>query len=210
VDGDLKVNISSVEIHPSKPVKLESAWIDHCARFESPLIVSDRTVDCDSRGSRMQGISNDGMPSPTADGTNGGITIPSLNGAIGHIRQKPSRVGLGERQYSYDVNTGPSVRVVPKSNPSPPPLHHRQYSEGGGGEKQPSAHVNGGRNASVSTIDTSQPFNGTSDSVGPPLSGGRRRHGHGHSHAHSHHHHPSHAGTLPGKPASMMSIAPPQ
>lgn len=158
----------------------------------------------------MQGIGNDALPSPPPENASGGITIPPLNGAVGHIRQKPSRVGLGDRQYPYDLTTGPSLRAVARSNPSPPPLHHRQYSEGAGGEKSPPALLNGGRNASVSSFDTSQPLNGANgiEATGPPLSGGRRRHGHGHSHAHSHHHHPSHAGPVPPKPASMMSIVP--
>jgi len=154
---------------------------------------------------------NDGLPSPHADNPGPGITIPPLSGTIGHTRQKPSRVGLADRQYSYDVTTGQSVRVVPRSNPSPPPVHHRQYSEGAGGDKLPSSLLNGGRNASVSSLDTSQAAltsaNGM-DAPNQPLSGGRRRHGHGHSHGHSHHHHPSHAGPVPPKPASMMSMLP--
>jgi hypothetical protein len=156
----------------------------------------------------MQSTGNDVSPNSPPDVTNaGGITIPPLNGLIGHIRHKPSRVGLGDRQYSYEVTTGPSVRVVARSNPSPPPLHHRQYSEGAGGEKTQTAILNGGRNASVGSLDTTQPPNGTNgmDAAPPPLSGGRRRHGHAYSHAHSHHHHPSHAGPVPPKPASMMS-----
>jgi hypothetical protein len=156
----------------------------------------------------MQSTGNDASPNSAADFANAnGITIPPLNGSIGHIRRKPSRVGLGDRQYSYEVTTGPSVRVVQRSNPSPPPLHHRQYSEGAGGERTQTATLNGGRNASVGSLDTTQPSNGTNgmDAAGPPLSGGRRRHGHAHSHAYSHHHHPSHAGPVPPKPASMMS-----
>jgi hypothetical protein len=158
----------------------------------------------------MQSTGNDASPNSAADFANAnGITIPPLNGSIGHIRRKPSRVGLGDRQYSYEVTTGPSVRVVQRSNPSPPPLHHRQYSEGAGGERTQTATLNGGRNASVGSLDTTQPSNGTNgmDAAGPPLSGGRRRHGHAHSHAYSHHHHPSHAGPVPPKPASMMSTA---
>ena len=155
----------------------------------------------------MQSTGNDVSPHSPADMANaGGITIPPLSGPIGHLRQKPSRVGLGDRQYSYDVTTGTSVRVVQQSNPSPPLLHHRQYSEGAGVEKTQTAILNGGRNASVGSLDTSQTSNGTNgmDAAGPPLSGGRRRHGHAHSHAHSHHYHPSHAGPVPPK-ASMMS-----
>ena len=159
----------------------------------------------------MQTTGYDASPSSPAYISNaGGITIPTLNETFGHIRQKPSRVGLGDRQYSYDVTTGPSGRVVSRPDPVPP-LHHRQYSEGAGGEKTQPAILNGGRNASVGSLDTSQPSNGTNgiDAAGPPLSGGRRRHGHAHSHAHSHHHHPSHAGPVPAKPASMMSRIPP-
>src|SRR5271167_1985335 len=105
----------------------------------------------------MQNTGNDALPNSPPDVANvGGITIPPLNGPIGHIRRKPSRVGLGDRQYSYDVTTGPSVRVVPRSNPSPPPLHHRQYSEGAGGDKLQSSLLNGARNASISSLDTSQ------------------------------------------------------
>ena len=155
----------------------------------------------------LPGNANDGITNPHSDNPSPGITIPPLSGTIGHTRQKPSRVGLSDRQYSYDVTTGPSVRVIPLSNPSPPPLHHRQYSEGAGGEKLQSTLLNGGRNASVSSLDTSQ-ATFTSNGMEPPtqaLSGGRRRHGHSHSHAHSHHHHPSHAGPVPPKPASMMS-----
>src|SRR5208282_4723554 len=129
----------------------------------------------------MQNSGNDALPNSPADIANaGGITFTPLNGSIGHIRQKPSRVGLGDRQYSYDVTTGPSVRVVQRSNPSPPPLHHRQYSEGAGGERTQTAILNGGRNASVGSLDTGQPPNGTNsmDAAAPPLSGGRRRHGH--------------------------------
>jgi hypothetical protein len=141
------------------------------------------------------------------DNASGGITIPPLNGTIGHVRQKPSRVGLGERQYSYDITTGTQARIVPRSNPSPPAVHHRQYSEGAGVEKTSSA-ASGGRNASVSSLDTSQSpgtINGIDTITQPMSGGGRRRHGHGHSHAHSHHHHPSHTGSIPPKPASMMS-----
>jgi Cell morphogenesis N-terminal len=155
----------------------------------------------------MQGIGNDAVSSPPPDILNGAITIPALSGTIGHIRQKPSRVGLGERQYSYDVTTGPSARIVTRTNPSPPPpIHHRQYSEGAGGEK--SASLTSARNASVSSLDTYQTFNAanSSDMTALAMSGGRRRHGHGHSHAHSHHHHPSHPSPVPSKPASMMSI----
>jgi hypothetical protein len=156
----------------------------------------------------MQGTPSDASPSPPVNGAPVGITIPPLNGTIGHVRQKSSRVGLGERQYSYDLTTGPPVRVVARPNPSPPPLHHRQYSEGAGVEKTPSAVVNSGRNASVSSLDTMQPLAAANsmDPTGQLISGGRRRHGHSHSHAHSHHHHPTHSGPVPLKPASMMSI----
>lgn len=151
----------------------------------------------------MQGIGNGASPNSPLDNPNGGgIKIPALSGTIG---QKPSRVGLGDRQYSYDVTIGPSGRV-PRSNPSPPPLHHRQYSEGG--EKTQPAFPNSGRNASVGSLDITQPLNGMNgmDVTGLTLSGGRRRHGHTHSHAHSHHRHPSHAGPGQSKPASMMSM----
>lgn len=155
----------------------------------------------------MSGNPNDALQTSASDYASGVITIPPLNGTIGHIRQKPSRVGLGERQYSYDITAGSSARVVPRPNPSPP-VHHRQYSEGAGLEKTSSVVVNGGRNASVSSLDTSQSLSTTNgvDAIIQPMSGGsRRRHGHGHSHAHSHHHHPSHTGPVPSKPASMMS-----
>jgi hypothetical protein len=156
----------------------------------------------------MQGTVNDASPLATpADSPNGGITIPPLPTAMGHIRQKPSRVGLGERQYSYDVGTGPSARIVPRSNPSPPPsVHSRQYSEGANGERSPSAAMSSGRNASISSLDTSQfsTMNGM-DATGQSLNGGRRRHGHSHSHAHSHHHHPNLPTPVPSKPPSMMS-----
>jgi len=139
-----------------------------------------------------------------------GINISPLPGTIGHMRQKSSRTGLGERQYSYDIISGPSARLVPRSNPSPPPsIHHRQHSEGAGGER--SIHpLASGRNASVSSLDTPHiaPLeNGPDGGVQPLLmaSGSRRRHGHSHSHAHSHHHHPNHLGPVPAKPASMMS-----
>jgi len=144
-------------------------------------------------------------PSPTpGDISNSAIKMPSLNGPLGHIRQKPSRVGLGDRQYSYDITTGPSGRVVPRSNPSPSLLHSRQHSEGAGiMEKSTPTILGTGRNASVSSFDqsTMTSMSGLEGS-GPP----RRRHGHGHSHAHSHHHHPSHADPAAPKPASMMSI----
>jgi len=158
----------------------------------------------------LPGNANDGLTSPYTDNPSPGITIPPLGGTIGHTRQKPSRVGLADRQYSYDVTSAPSVRVGPLSNPSPPPIHHRQYSEGAGGDRLQSTLLNGGRNASVSSLDTSQ-ATFTSNGMEPPtqaLGGGRRRHGHSHSHAHSHHHHPSHAGPVPPKPASMMSTLP--
>jgi len=144
-------------------------------------------------------------PSPTpGDLSNSAIKMPSLNGPLGHIRQKPSRVGLGDRQYSYDITTGPSARVVPRSNPSPSLLHARQHSEGAGIMEKSTPTISGtGRNASVSSFDQST-ITSTSglEGSGPP----RRRHGHGHSHAHSHHHHPSPADPVPPKPASMMSI----
>ena len=141
----------------------------------------------------------------------GSITIPALPGTIGHTRQKPSRVGLGDRQYSFDVTTGPSGRVVPRSNPSPPPMHVRQFSEGAGMEKAaPPLGLLSGRNASVSSLDTTQlnMLNGV-DVNGQSLSGGRRRHGHGHSHAHSHshHHHPNLPAPVATKPPSMMSTS---
>lgn len=141
--------------------------------------------------------------SPT-DSPTGGITIPPLNGNISHIRQKPSRIGLGERQYSYDITTGPSVRVMPRSNPSPPPVHARQYSEGAVGDKATTpVTAMSTRNASISSLDTTQ-FGTLTSLEGPTqsLSGGRRRHGHSHSHAIPHHHVP----TPVAKPASMMSI----
>lgn len=140
-------------------------------------------------------------PSPTA----ADMKLPPLSGPLGHIRQKPSRVGIGDRQYSYDITTGPSVRVVPRSNPSPPPMHARQYSEGAGiMDKSTPSLMSTGRNASVSSLDQSSTITSVSglDGIGPPP---RRRHGHGHSHAHSHHHHPSHGGPATPKPASMMS-----
>jgi len=152
----------------------------------------------------MQSAANHASPSPSpADSPNGGITIPPLNG-VSHIRQKPSRVGLGERQYSYDITTGPSVRVMPRSNPSPPPVHTRQYSEGAVGEKVPTPTGVSGRNASISSLESSQfgTFNGL-DSVTQNISGARRRHGHSHSHAIPHHHVPN---PVSAKPASMMSI----
>ena len=157
----------------------------------------------------MQGSINGASPGSTpTESPKGGITIPALPGTIGHTRQKPSRVGLGDRQYSFDVTTGPSGRVVPRSNPSPPPLHVRQYSEGAGMEKAPPAGLLSGRNASVSSLDTTQlsMLNGV-DSTGQSLSGGRRRHGHGHSHAHSHHHHPNLPVPVAPKPPSMMSTS---
>ena len=144
-------------------------------------------------------------PSPTVgDLSNSAIKMPSLNGPLGHIRQKPSRVGLGDRQYSYDSTTGPSGRVVPRSNPSPSLLHARQHSEGAGITEKPTPTISSpGRNASVGSFDQST-MTSTSglEGIGPP----RRRHGHAHSHAHSHHHHPSHADPAAPKPASMMSI----
>jgi len=154
------------------------------------------------------GSNNNASPIPSpADSPNGGITIPPLNG-ISHLRQKPSRIGLGERQFSYDVTTGSSVRVMPRSNPSPPPVHARQYSEGAVGDKLPGPPVMSGRNASISSLDTSQ-FGTLTGMEGIPqnLSGGRRRHGHGHGHSHSHaipHHHVPNP--VSAKPASMMSI----
>jgi len=157
------------------------------------------------------GPNGDSLLSPT-EPQSVGITIPPLPGTIGHMRQKPSRAGLGERQYSYDITTGPSARLVQPSNPSPPPsIHHRQYSEGAGGER--SIHpLAGGRNASVSSLDTPHiaTLENGLDGVGQSMSGaaGRRRHGHSHSHAHSHHHHPNHLGPIPAKPASMMSTLP--
>jgi hypothetical protein len=153
----------------------------------------------------MQTASSNVSPPPTpSDSPNGGITIPPLNG-IGHTRQKPSRIGLGERQYSYDITTGPSGRVMPRSNPSPPPVHARQYSEGAVGDKIPTPTLMSGRNASISSLDTSQ-FGTLSAMDGIPqnLSGGRRRHGHSHSHAIPHHHVPT---PVSSKPASMMSIS---
>ena len=157
----------------------------------------------------LPGNMNDGIPSPLADIPSTGITIPPLSGPIGHVRQKPSRVGLPDRHNPYDVTTGHSVRAVPRSNPSPPPVHHRQFSEGGGVDKP--TLLNGGRNASISSLDTSQATLTSTNGMDPPtqaLSGGRRRHGDGHSHKHSHHHHTSHAGSVPAKPASMMSAIP--
>jgi hypothetical protein len=154
-------------------------------------------------------LGDNGLQSPPPESTGSGITIPPLNGAIGHVRQKPSRVGLGDRQYSYEITTGPSVHGILRSNPLSPPLHHRQYSEGGAsGEKSPPAVLNAGRNASVGSLEISQslnPANGMEE-TGLSFSAGRRRHAHGRSHGHSHHHHPSHAGPAPPKPASMMSI----
>lgn len=155
----------------------------------------------------MHGIVSDALPSnPPADSPTAGITIPPLNGTIGHLRQKPSRVGLGDRQYSYDVTTGTSLRVVPRSDPSPPPMHNRHYSESTAGERTPSV-SNGTRNASISTLDTSQAFstNGSEGTI-HSMSGGRRRHGHGQSYGSSHHHHPPPLPVpAPPKPASMMS-----
>ena len=158
----------------------------------------------------MQGVINGASSSlGPLESPKGGITIPALAGTIGHIRQKPSRAGLGDRQFSFDVTTGPSVRPVPRSNPSPPPQHVRQYSEGAGIEKAPPVGLLSGRNASVSSLDTAQLslLNGA-DGSGQSLSGGRRRHGHGHSHAHSHHHHPNLPAPPPPKPPSMMSNSP--
>src|ERR1700737_3493341 len=154
----------------------------------------------------MHGLVNEGSSSNSpADSPTAGIAIPPLNGTIGHSRQKPSRVGLGERQYSYDVTTGPSARVVPRSNPSPPPIHSRHYSESTAGEKTP-PYSNGTRNASISTLDT-QAFSTSGGDGGYNMSGGRRRHGHGHSHGQSRHHHPAIPGPAPPKPASMMSTS---
>lgn len=148
------------------------------------------------------------MSPSLVDSANGSITIPALNnGTIGHIRQKPSRVGLGERQYSLDVGTGSSIRVMPRSNPSPPPLHHRQYSEGAGTEKTSLTTLASSRNASVSSFDMST-IVGSTNSLDISATGTRRRHGHSHSHAHSHHHHQNHPSPVPSKPASMMSILP--
>src|SRR5579859_2411386 len=158
--------------------------------------------------------SQSGNVSP-ADSPTAGISIPPLNIIPGHIRQKASRAGMGDRQYSYDVTTGPSARVVPRSNPSPPPslhTHNRHLSEGTTvvGDRTPPATANGGRNASISTLDTTQGFTSTNgmDTLGSNTSGGRRRHGHGHSHGHSHHHHPPLPVPVPSKPASMMSTTP--
>jgi hypothetical protein len=152
----------------------------------------------------MQSIGDEGAP----ESSNGSITIPPLPGTVGHLRQKPSRIALGDRQHSYDTSTFTSSRTVPRSNPSPPPLlHHRQYSEGAGAERSTSALMHSGRNASVSSLDTYPTFgtlNGSEVAAGSI--NGRRRHGHSHSHAHSHHHHPSHASPVPSKPASVMSM----
>jgi len=158
----------------------------------------------------MQSVINE--PSPNAPSVNntsaGGVALPSLNGAMGHLRQKSSRMGLGERQYSYDVATGSSTRIMPRSAPSPPLLHTRQYSEGALVEKMPPSLAITGRNASVSSLDT-QNFGTLTgmENSGQGSSGGRRRHGHNHSRAHSHHH--SNIPTpVTSKPASMMSIVP--
>jgi hypothetical protein len=158
----------------------------------------------------MQGGINSASSSPSpVNSPKGGITIPALAGTIGHIRQKPSRAGLGDRQFSFDVTTGPSARILPRSDPSPPPQHVRQYSEGAGIEKVSPAGLLSGRNASVSSLDTTQlsMLNGV-DGAGQSLSGGRRRHGHSHSHAHSHHHHPNLPAPPPAKAPSMMSSPP--
>jgi hypothetical protein len=161
----------------------------------------------------MQGPPHEPTPPvPSPSGAPGSISHPAtLNGAAGHVRQKPSRVGVVERPFSPFDGPPSSALRAPRSNPSPPPLlHHRQYSEGAGVEKNTPSALPSGRNASVSSLDTTQPASlvGNSvDGMGLTMNGNRRRaQAHGHSHAHSHHHHPTHSGAVPAKPASMMSI----
>jgi hypothetical protein len=132
------------------------------------------------------------------------IPLPHLSGTVNHLRQKSSRIVMGERQYPYDVvSNGTAGRVVPRSDPSPPLLHSRQYSEGALGEKVPPNIALSGRNASISSLDTSNfgTLTGMESSVAHAV-GTKRRHGHSHSHAHSHHI-PT---AVSSKPASMMSI----
>jgi len=153
----------------------------------------------------MQNPANDALSNATvvADSPNGSISLPALNGTISHLRQKSARIML-ERQYSYDVSAGTAPRVMPRSDPSAPMLHSRQYSEGALVEKLPLNIALSGRNASISSLDTSNFGTLTgmeSSSLNP--SGSRRRHGHNHSRAHSHHHA---AIPTPSKPASMMSM----